>query len=154
MSELKTGRVIQIWHASKVKIRSGDSTRFLHLLKDAPEDVARFNGHGSCVLRIGDSLTFRESTDGDISGVTFDVPTPEFPEFEDSCLVEWHPQRTPFGCGYGFASRECDRHCRIYCRSDDVITEGQMTVGAWIKHSVEEQYDGRIKAAQISIYQN
>jgi hypothetical protein len=124
------------------------------MLKDAPTEVARFDGHGTCVLAVGDRLTFREAGDGQLYDVKFDIPTPQVPEFEDSRIEEWHHVGTRGGCSYGFSERGCSRLCRIYCRADDVITEGEMTIGAWIRHSVEEQHDGRTKASKISIYKN
>jgi hypothetical protein len=150
---LKTGSVIQIWHSGKIKIRSNGKTRLVHLLTDAPEEVCRFSGHGACVLKVGDGLTFRESVDGAISDINFDISTPECPEVEDSQIVDWHHVKTRGGCSYGFAKRQCSRGCRIYCREDDVITEGSLGVGTWIQHAVEEQYGGRMKATRISIYQ-
>jgi hypothetical protein len=119
MSDLKTGIVKQIWHSSKIKIQSGDTKKFIHMLKDAPTEVARFNGHGSCMLSIGDLLTFREFESGHVYDVKFDREPPNFPEFEDSQVVEWHAQSTPRGCAYGFAERKCCRRCRIYCRADE-----------------------------------
>jgi hypothetical protein len=123
------------------------------MLKNAQAEVARFSGHGSCVLSVGDGLTFRESIDGQIYDVKFDVPTPDFPEFEDSRIVEWHEIPSRGSCSFGFSERQCTRGCRVYCRADDVLTEGTLKLGVWIKHGIETQYDGRIKADRISIYQ-
>jgi hypothetical protein len=153
MTESKTGFVLEIWHASKIRIQSGSLKTYLHMLKDAPEEVARFNGHSACVLCIGTPLSFDQDASGRITNVKFDIPTPSHDEFEDSTIVNWNPSTRAGGCGYGFAQRSCRLGCRVYTREDDVITLGVLKVGSEINHAVEEQPDGRVKATLISIYE-
>jgi hypothetical protein len=155
MSEIRTARIIEIWHSSKIRIQSGSIKTFLRLPQDAQSETARFGGHTACLLSVGTELTFRQDENGSIHSVKFDVETPDdVPEFEDSTIVEWHPQYSRTGCGYGFAQRGCAFGCRIYCRDDaDLITQGVLKVGSWINHSIQEQNDGRMKATKISIYQ-
>jgi hypothetical protein len=104
------------------------------------------------MLSRGTELTFDQDAEGAVCDVKFDIPTPEFPEYEDSKIVQWHASNRAGGCAYGFAERGCKRGCRIYCREDDVLTEGVLKVGSEISHAIEQQNDGRVKAVKISIY--
>jgi hypothetical protein len=152
MSELKTGFIVAIFTSAKIKVQSGSEQFVMHVRNDAPGEVTRFNGHGACVLARGHELTFSQDDEG-IHSVTFDVETPDYPEYEDSHIVVWHPRQGERGCAYGFAERGCSLGCRIYAREDDTITLGVLKVGSDINHAVEEQSDGRVKATKISIYQ-
>jgi hypothetical protein len=151
-SETKSGFICEIWHASKIRIQSGSVKTFLRLPQDAQSETARFNGHTACVLSVGTELSYSIDEDGGFYDVKFDVETKNYPEFEDSTVVEWHPSTRSGGCGYGFARRGCAFGCRVYTREDDCVTFGVLKVGTEINHAVEEQSDGRVKANRISIY--
>jgi hypothetical protein len=155
MTEKKKGHVIAVIHGSKIGIQFGAMRVYLHMLKQASSETVRFNGHGACVLSKGIPLSFDQDDSGQITNVKFHIETPEFPEFEDSQVIQWNPSTRVGGCGYGFAKRGCGLGCRIYFRDDDIQTEGRIVPGALINHAVEEQSDGsgRIKAVRISIYQ-
>lgn len=141
--------VEKIWNGNVIIVSDNDSQQAIQIVRDAPDELIRFNGHGACRLKVGMAVTYSIQR-----GSIFNVKFPEVKtvistdEFEISQIVDLKPGRRG---GFGFVARQCKRKCRLFFAVEDVLTTGAK-IGAWCQHKAVVHNDGRMKAVEISVF--
>jgi len=143
--------VEKILNANVIVVSDADSAQGIQIVRDAPNELICFNGHGACRLKVGTAVTY-SIQHGSIFNVTFpEVKTADSTdEFEISQIADLRPGRNG---GFGFLARQCKRKCRLFFAVEGILTTGEK-IGSWCQHKVVVTDDGRMRATEISVFQD